>query len=166
MPRADRGHPDTTVEDEVEIVVMRVGSTRDINALTNLELVFPSNMLSRRSLRRLLRSPSAEVIAALRSGFLAGNAIVLFRMGSAVARLYSIAVAPELHRRGIGGRLLAKAETIAQLRGCHTIRLEVGVDNHAAIRLYHNRGYREFGRRCGYYEDGADALRFEKQLTI
>ena len=37
--------------------------------------------------------------------------------------------------------------------------------NHAAISRYRKSGYREFGRRVGYYEDGGDALRFEKRLV-
>ena len=37
--------------------------------------------------------------------------------------------------------------------------------NHAAISRYRKSGYREFGRHAAYYEDGGDALRFEKQLV-
>ena len=36
--------------------------------------------------------------------------------------------------------------------------------NQAAIARYRKSGYREFGRHAAYYEDGGDALRFEKRL--
>jgi ribosomal protein S18 acetylase RimI-like enzyme len=44
------------------------------------------------------------------------------------------------------------------------MRLEVHVTNHAAISRYRKSGYHEFARAAAYYEDGGDALRFEKCL--
>jgi ribosomal protein S18 acetylase RimI-like enzyme len=137
----------------------------DIAALTELEhRVFATDRLSPRSLRRFLRSPSAEVIVAHEGARLAGTAIVLFRRRSSIARLYSIAAAPHMSGRGIGPLLLEAAEAAALVRGCRTIRLEVHVTNHAAIGRYRKSGYREFGRLRSYYDDGGDALRFEKRL--
>jgi hypothetical protein len=95
---------------------------------------------------------------------LAGNAIVLFRPRSVVARLYSIAVTPAMAGRGVAAMLLQAAEAAALARGCRAIRLEVHVTNHAAIARYKKSGYREFDRVPRYYEDGGDALRFEKRL--
>ena len=146
---------------------VRTAEARDIDALMELEhRVFTTDRLSRRSLRRFLNSPSAEVLVAEEEGGrLAGTAIVLFRPLSAVARLYSIAVAPHMGGRGVGPMLLAAAEAAAIARDCGSIRLEVHETNHAAISRYRKSGYREFGRRVGYYEDGGDALRFEKRLV-
>ena len=48
---------------------------------------------------------------------------------------------------------------------CRLIRLEVHHTNHAAVSRYRKTGYREFGRHRNYYEDGGDALRFEKRLV-
>jgi len=137
----------------------------DVDALIKLEhRVFPTDRLSRRSLRRLLDSPSAAVLVAVENAQLAGIAIVLFRARSAVARLYSIAVAPHVGGRGVAAMLLDAAEEAALARGCRIMRLEVHRANHAAISRYRKSGYREFGRYRAYYEDGADALRFEKRL--
>ena len=137
----------------------------DVDALIKLEhRVFATDRLSRRSLRRLLDSPSAAVLVAVENAQLAGIAIVLFRARSAVARLYSIAVAPHVGGRGVAAMLLDAAEEAALARGCRTMRLEVHRANHAAISRYRKSGYREFGRYRAYYEDGADALRFEKRL--
>jgi ribosomal protein S18 acetylase RimI-like enzyme len=60
--------------------------------------------------------------------------------------------------------LLATAERFAVKRGSSAMRLEVRADNVAAQRLYERRDYRRFGVRRGYYEDRADALRYEKAL--
>ena len=146
---------------------VRTAEPGDIDALMELEhRVFTTDRLSRRSLQRFLKSPTAEVLVAEgEGGHLAGTAIVLFRPRSAVARLYSIAVAPHMGGRGVGPMLLAAAEATAIARECGSIRLEVHETNHAAIGRYRKSGYREFGRHTSYYENGGDALRFEKRLV-
>ena len=137
----------------------------DIDALIDLEhRVFATDRLSRRSLRRFLKSKTAQVIVADEGGSLVGAAVVLFRPRSTVARLYSIATAPHMGGRGVGSLLLAAAEEAALAHDCTSIRLEVHVTNHAAISRYRKSGYREFGRHKSYYDDGGDALRFEKKL--
>jgi ribosomal protein S18 acetylase RimI-like enzyme len=147
-------------------VSVRAAEPRDLDALMKLEhQVFSTDRLSRRSLRHFLTSPTAELLVAEEpDGRLAGTAIVLFRPRSGVARLYSIAVAPHMGGRGIASMLLQAAEKATAARGCRSIRLEVHQTNHAAISRYRKSGYQQFGRRLRYYEDGGDALRFEKQL--
>ena len=147
------------------VVRARTAERGDLEPLLDLEhRVFATDRLSRRSLRRFLQSKTAQVIVADEGGRLAGAAVMLFRPGSSVARLYSIAAAPHLAGRGVGSMLLAAAEEAALARDCTSIRLEVHVTNHAAISRYRKSGYREFGRRTRYYDDGGDALRFEKRL--
>jgi ribosomal protein S18 acetylase RimI-like enzyme len=144
---------------------VRAAGPRDLDALVALEQqVFDTDQLSRRSLRRFLGVPSAKLLVAEEGGSLAGTAIVLFRPRSAVARLYSIAVAPDMAGRGVAPLLLRAAEDCALQRHCGSIRLEVHETNAAAISRYQKSGYRQFGRRARYYEDGGDALRFEKPL--
>lgn len=146
---------------------VRVARGRDLEALIELEnRVFATDRLSRRSVRYLVQSPSAAIMVAEgEGGHLVGTAIALFRRRSSVARLYSIAVAPAMSGRGVASMLLAAAERTARGRGCDVMRLEVHVSNHAAITRYRKEGYQEFGRHRRYYEDGGDALRFQKQLT-
>jgi ribosomal-protein-alanine N-acetyltransferase len=143
---------------------IRAAKARDLDALVELESrVFATDRLSRRSLRRFLTSASASFMVAEAKG-LAGTAIVLFRPRSAVARLYSIAVAPHMSGKGVASLLLKAVERAARRRGCTTVRLEVHESNHAAIARYRKQGYQEFGRHRRYYDDGGDALRFHKKL--
>jgi ribosomal protein S18 acetylase RimI-like enzyme len=144
---------------------IRPAEPGDLDALIDLEhRVFASDRLSRRSLRHFLQSRTAQVIVADDGGRLAGAAVVLFRPASSVGRLYSIAVAPDRAGRGIGTMLLAAVDEAALARDCTAIRLEVHTTNDAAISRYRKSGYREFGRYAQYYDDGGDALRFEKRL--
>jgi [ribosomal protein S18]-alanine N-acetyltransferase len=144
---------------------IREAQSSDIDDLVRLEMkAFASDRLSRRRLRAHTRSPTAGLLVARRGGKIAGYALVLIRRGSHAARLHSLAVEPDAARQGIGSRLLAAAEAAALARGATNLRLEVRTDNAAAIRLYERAGYRMIGRRDGYYEDGAAALRYERDL--
>jgi ribosomal protein S18 acetylase RimI-like enzyme len=145
---------------------LRSGVPADLDALLALEQeAFTSDQLSRRSFRRFLASSHAALIVAAQRGQLAGYALVLFRPGSTVARLYSIAVAAASAGRGIGPILLEAAEKAACRRGCTSLRLEVHEHNKKAISRYRKSGYRLFGRHLAYYDDRGDALRFEKRLA-
>jgi ribosomal protein S18 acetylase RimI-like enzyme len=144
---------------------IRRAAPTDLDELVRIEeRVFPSDRIPRRSFRRFLGSPSSALIVAVREGTIAGYALVLFRANSGVARLYSIAVAPQARRRGIGAALLAAAETTARARKCNMLRLEVHEKNAAAISRYRKAGYALFGRHAAYYADRGHALRFEKRL--
>src|SRR5215813_4820827 len=147
-------------------VHIRRSKPADLDALCDLEnRVFATDRMSRRSLRRLLASPSAAAIVAQLDGAIAGVAMVLFRTTSRIARLYSLAVIPKHTGRGIASALLVAAEKAARSRNCQWLRLEVHEKNHAAIKVYRKAGYHEFGRHDHYYQDRGDALRVEKRLT-
>lgn len=48
----------------------------------------------------------------------------------------------DTHRgQRLGEKLLAELEAAAWQRGCHTLQLETGIHQPAAIRLYERRGY-------------------------
>ena len=137
----------------------------DLPALVTLELdVFKTDIVSRRSFRHFIASRQASLIIAEERGGLAGYVLVLYPPRSQLARLYSIAVGPHVGGRGLGPRLLAAAEAAARRRGRRAMRLEVHVRNKRAIARYEKSGYRLFGRHRDYYDDHADALRFEKPL--
>jgi ribosomal protein S18 acetylase RimI-like enzyme len=138
----------------------------DLDALVALERrAFTTDHLSRRQYRHHIESESANVIAALDASGLLGKAVVFFRKNTAIARLYSIAVADAARGRGLGEALVHAVERAARARGSTRVRLEVRQDNGGAIRLYERLGYRRFGAYAGFYEDGADAWRYEKDLA-
>ena len=142
----------------------RLAAAADIGALVDLEnRSFSSDRISRRSFRRLIASPSAAVIVASAGHSLAGYSVLLFRAGSAVARIYSLAVDPAF--RGLGRELLTACESAAATRGASAIRLEVREDNIRAISLYERMSYSRFAAEPDYYADGATALRFAKPIA-
>ena len=148
-------------------VRLRRGRKRDLDALLAIEhAVFTGDHLSRRSFRHFLTAPHAALIVAEEGGNLAGYVLILYPPRSRIARLYSIAVAPHIGRRGVGPLLLAAAEKAARRRHRRAMRLEVHEYNIRAIVRYEKSGYRLFGRQRRYYDDDATALRFEKPLDV
>jgi ribosomal protein S18 acetylase RimI-like enzyme len=144
---------------------LRGGRAGDLDVLLAIEqAVFTTDVMSRRSFRHFLTAPGATVVVAETDGRIAGYVLVLYPPRSKLARLYSIAVARQSARRGIGTLLLKAAETAARRRGRHTMRLEVHEHNGRAISRYEKSGYRLFGKHPAYYDDQGDALRFEKPL--
>lgn len=106
-----------------------------------------------------------QLLVAEQDGQLLGYALVLFRRGSAFARLYSIAIAAHARGLGLGRQLLSHVEACGVTHGCAHLRLEVRTDNPGALALYERNGYRRFAQVNDYYADHTPALRLEKTLV-
>ncbi|MDF2177708.1 GNAT family N-acetyltransferase/peptidase C39 family protein [Aliiglaciecola sp. CAU 1673] len=150
----------------MESLQTRLATAADIPNLAALEKAcFETDRLSKRSFSYFIRQGHCSLIVSYQGQILAGYALVLYRKGTQLARLYSIAVSGEFRGKGVAQLLLKEVERLASEELCIFLRLEVRVDNDAAITLYKKLKYRSIGKVEGYYEDGADALQMEKSLT-
>lgn len=138
----------------------------DLPALLALEeRSFITDRLSHVRFRHWLRASNATfLVGADSQDRVAGYALILYRRNSRRARLYSIVVSEQYRGGGLAQRLLEAGEAAAGRRACTSLYLEVRPDNPRAIRLYQQRGYQTCGTLPAFYEDGTDALRFEKSL--
>lgn len=144
--------------------MIRAATLADLGALVAMEEAFPEvDRFDQPTWRRLLTGRSATLVHET-AGTLDANAILLFRKGSDLARLYSISVAPAARGRGLGAKILAACEACARKRGAKRMRLEVRASNSAARRLYDSAGYRVIAALESYYPDGEAAHRMEKVL--
>lgn len=75
----------------------------------------------------------------------------LIRVIGDEAELLTLAVDPTFRRNGIGRGLMERVDTCAQTRGAQKIFLEVAETNQAARALYDTCGFRQVGRRPGYF---------------
>lgn len=80
-----------------------------------------------------------------------GAGFALCRVVRDECELLSIGVGPGYRRRGVGAALLRASMDRCRDAGARTMYLEVAVDNHEAQALYRRYGFREVGRRDGYY---------------
>ena len=145
---------------------IRPAQQSDVDALVEIEnRQFATDRISRRSFRQLIDGNTADTLVAEVDGAVRGYCMVLYRAGSGVARLYSIAALPaQAAGAGIGRALLEAAEQAAYDEERLLLRLEGREDSARAIALYEKNGYRRIGREDAYYQDGMAALRYEKLL--
>ena len=81
---------------------------------------------------------------------------ILSRLAGGEAEILSVAVASARRGRGLARALLnLHLRRLAGL-GARAVFLEVDEDNEPARRLYQRAGFREVGRRPGYYQQGRD----------
>jgi ribosomal-protein-alanine N-acetyltransferase len=147
-------------------LVVQTARESDLDAIFALECAsFAGDRLSLRALRRFLREPHRPLLTARSNGRMIGYILISLHPRFQAARIYSLAVQKDQGGRGVGRQLLMAAERYARAHGRARIRLEARYDNLAAIALYEKLGYLPIGRHSGYYDDGAEALRFEKALT-
>jgi ribosomal protein S18 acetylase RimI-like enzyme len=146
--------------------LIREATPGDIAALMEIEeRSFDSDRLSRRSFRHLLTEGNSITLVDQAGDVLRGYVTLLFRIDVSLARIYSIATAPNYLGQGVAAGLLEAAEKLALAHYCAAIRLEIRQDNLPSQRLFLGHGYALFGTHDSYYEDGMDALRFEKSLA-
>jgi [ribosomal protein S18]-alanine N-acetyltransferase len=89
-------------------------------------------------------------------GVLIGHAVLLAVMDE--SHLLVITVRPRWQGQGFGSRLLEHVLERASLAGATQMFLEVRASNRVAQAMYSRHGFKEIGRRRGYYPD-ADGLR-------
>ena len=84
------------------------------------------------------------------------HGFILSRLAGGEAEILSVAVASARRGRGLARALLnLHLRRLAGL-GANAVFLEVDEDNEPARRLYQRAGFREVGRRPGYYQQGRD----------
>lgn len=138
----------------------------DLAAVVDLERRTFAQPWSANLFLRELRLPFSRILLARtpsQAGFELVGYVCHWLDGGAV-EIQNVAVAPEWRRRSIARRLLEHVLAQAAHAGAERAALEVRIHNHPAIRLYRTLGFREVGRRRGYYADGEDALLMELRI--
>ncbi|MDD0854000.1 GNAT family N-acetyltransferase/peptidase C39 family protein [Halobacteriovorax sp. GB3] len=147
-------------------LIFRKAKQHDLDELIRLEeMCFTGDRLSRKSFLSFIKNSKDDLIVVESDNSILGYALTLYKKGSSLARLYSIAISPNHSGLGIGKQLLDFIETCARKRKAAYMRLEVASKNLAAQGLYQKMGYYLFNIKKGYYESNDDALCFEKKLT-
>ncbi len=137
----------------------------DLEQLVALEQrLFMTDNCSRKNFKYLILRATVIVARYEQAWKIRGYAILLGRKNSRKARIYSLGVAESARNKGIGSSLLATLEDIAGQANRTMLTLEVSDGNREAILLYNTYGFKQYGFRYGYYQDGGHALLMRKKL--
>ena len=90
---------------------------------------------------------------------------IVSRRAADEAEILSVAVVRAWQGRGLARRLLDLHLRRLAGFGLRAVFLEVDEDNEPARRLYARAGFREVGRRPGYYSGGKSALVLRRDLV-
>ena len=147
-------------------VKIRKARLADLSQLVEVEnSCFDYDQLSRRSFHWMIKHAHSIFLVLEYQTRVIGYGLVLINKGTSLARLYSICTLREFQGLGLGKKLLLELEDFAAHdEDCAYMRLEVKASNKGAIALYKNLGYFKFTQKENYYDDGATALCFEKQI--
>lgn len=136
--------------------VLREATAADAPAMSALHTASFRRGWNEAEIEQLLLAPAVVGDCASIGRRLAG--FVLSRRAADEAEILSLAVAVRHQGGGLGGRLLERHLRRLAGFGTRAVYLEVEESNIPARRLYARAGFREAGRRPGYYRKaGGDA---------
>lgn len=143
----------------MSIVIERLSTTADLDAVVELEEASFNNPTTRDWYERELERPEVCFIYILRTPDVPVAAFCAFWLVVDQVHINNLAVRPEMRRRGLGSRLLDAVMKEAGKLGAASLMLEVRESNTAARRLYERAGFNVHSVRKSYYTNPVeDAL--------
>ena len=149
MPKPGRERSEAPPRAPVRVTRLREA---DLDAVLAIERVsFPTAWTRDNFLYELRDNRFARNLALRADGKLGGYACLWALEGE--LKINNIALRPDLRGLGLGHVLLRACLEVGLAEGCTEATLEVRPSNLVARRLYERYGFREIGRRSGYYQD-------------
>jgi len=149
---------------------IRRGTLSDLDPILNIERsVFPLfQQSSKRTLTLSLRSSFQQVWVAVctNEGESEICGVLILYAYKKTLRIYSVATSKKFQGKGIGDALLWHAESIAGISGYERLSLEAEANNRKLIEWYKRRGFEVLELSKDYYEEGIDAYKMVKILSV
>ena len=119
------------------------------------------------SIKALLDHPASTSLIAVAGNPQLIKGFIIAQLAADEAEILSVGVSPDWQRSGLGARLLEGLCRASKRGEARRVFLEVAEDNAAARALYAKMGFKETGRRKGYYQRAGskvDALNLSLDL--
>jgi [ribosomal protein S18]-alanine N-acetyltransferase len=134
-------------------VVERVATPADLDAVIEVERMSFYSPTSREWYESELQRPEVCFVYVIRvPGHPVAGFCAFWKVVDQI-HINNLAIRPELRRRGLGRRLLARILEEAERLGAPNATLEVRRSNDAARRLYEGAGFELVGVRTAYYSN-------------
>ena len=119
---------------------------------------------------RLLAAPAGLALIATTGPDTPTDGVIIAFLAADEAEILTLAVRADRRRRGIAGDLVRSLCAAVSDAGATRLYLDVGARNASARALYASLGFRQTGRRRGYYPATTglapeDAIQLEKGLA-
>lgn len=142
------------------MILYRPATSMDAPAIARLHAALFLDGWSEGAVAAMLAVPPAVSVVAESDARLVG--FLLGRVVAGEAEVLSLGIDRAHQGRSLGQTVLARWLAMARAAGATEAVLEVATDNGPALAVYRRAGFRETGRRIGYYlragHDAADAL--------
>jgi [ribosomal protein S18]-alanine N-acetyltransferase len=149
--------PNSTLCPNTDIVRLRRATSADIPQMRQLEQQVATAAHWSAAQYEALFSPDAALRLALIASADTSETTIL---GFLIARclpdeweIENVVVAAESRHRGVGSALVCELLAEARTSGAKAIGLEVRESNLHAMQLYEKLGFKQDGRRAGYYQN-------------
>ncbi len=145
-------------------VVMRTMTAGDIDGVLEIEKVSFAAPWTRGMFEETLSSPVATSLIVEEEGRIVGY--LIFYLAAREVHVMNIAVRQDRRGLGLASWMMSRTMELARRNSMETCFLEVRESNVPARGLYEKLGFRQVGRRKGYYrETGEDAIVMELILS-
>ncbi|MEG0872589.1 MAG: ribosomal protein S18-alanine N-acetyltransferase [Clostridia bacterium] len=135
-----------------------------INAILQIEKELNLHITSKASIISELNNNYYHYIIAKKNNIIVGYISIFYMFDT--MDLISIVVKKDFQKKGLASFLLEHIFNIAKKNDVKKILLEVRVSNIAAINLYLKYGFKKIHLRKSYYDNGEDALIFQKRINL
>jgi ribosomal-protein-alanine N-acetyltransferase len=137
--------------------IIRPMVARDADEVLKIDLLSFSNNWIKEGYLQDLKNPHTFYLVVEESGKIVGYAGMI--VVEEESHLTSLAIHPNLRRRGLGRSLFEEMLRAAMLKGAEKMTLEVKVGNVVAQKMYEQYGFVQIAYIKGYYRDtGEDAV--------
>lgn len=148
-------------------VIVRPADEGDMPGLLRIEQeCFGNEKFSPETVRAFVEREDTLVFVATEGQLIIASAMCMVSSLHREGRIASIAVLPDLRRRGTGSKLLDECEAAFDRHGLTKYTLEVDTMNEAAIMLYISKGYEINGMIENFYGAGRHAYMMKKKAPL
>jgi ribosomal-protein-alanine N-acetyltransferase len=155
----------TAVSAQASAVDLRLAAPGDAAVLAAIHAASFARGWNEDSMAQFISGPGCVVLLASRARSGPVEGFLIARKAEDEAEILTLAVHPDCRRAGLARALVETAIGRLRAAGAAKLFLEVDEANAPARALYRSFGAEEVGRRCRYYEHGADAVIFSLALS-